>query len=266
MFKKLGGLMILTIAATLLLTACGGEDTDSLNYSPSEGETVFTQLSPPQIGDPIATVHTSMGDITFRLFPQYAPNSVDNFIGMAESGWYDDATFYRVTYQFVVQGGYWLSTDTIFDGPFYPENDTPLHNIRGAVGFIATGTATTSSIYFVQNYDVDYEVEISDRFRIFIENPTLTETDLHGNDFVVTENIPIPFLEHYIEHGGMWRLDYPGMGFAVNRPTVFGQVITGMDVVDAIASVPNTGLHGNPQRLPFENIYILGISFGYYGE
>lgn len=83
-----------------------------------------------------ATLHTSMGDITLELFPNHAPNTVNNFVSLArgEREWvdpstgqkttrplYDDTIFHRVISGFMIQGGDPLGTGT--GGPGYQFND-----------------------------------------------------------------------------------------------------------------------------------------------
>ena len=55
---------------------------------------------PPEKIDPlkqyIATLHTANGDVVLQLFPEKAPQAVNNFVFLAHSGWYDSITFYRV--------------------------------------------------------------------------------------------------------------------------------------------------------------------------
>lgn len=83
-----------------------------------------------------ATLHTSMGDITLELFPNHAPNTVNNFVSLArgEREWvdpstgqkttrplYDGTIFHRVIAGFMIQGGDPLGTGT--GGPGYQFND-----------------------------------------------------------------------------------------------------------------------------------------------
>lgn len=50
------------------------------------------------------TLKTSKGDITLELYPQAAPNTVQNFLDKAQSGYYEGLTFHRVE-DWVIQGG-----------------------------------------------------------------------------------------------------------------------------------------------------------------
>jgi peptidyl-prolyl cis-trans isomerase B (cyclophilin B) len=52
-----------------------------------------------------AIIHTNLGDITLKFFPDVAPNHVNNFIELAKKGFYNGTTFHRVIPRFVIQGG-----------------------------------------------------------------------------------------------------------------------------------------------------------------
>lgn len=54
---------------------------------------------------PIAQIMTSKGPITVELFEDHAPNTVANFISLAETGYYDGTRFHRVLPKFMAQGG-----------------------------------------------------------------------------------------------------------------------------------------------------------------
>jgi len=56
-------------------------------------------------GNPGAIIRTSMGDIQLELYRDKAPASVENFIGYANSGFYDGTIFHRVIGHFMIQGG-----------------------------------------------------------------------------------------------------------------------------------------------------------------
>lgn len=52
-----------------------------------------------------AIIETKFGDIEIRLFPDVAPNHVENFLSLAKSGFYDGTIFHRVIPGFMIQGG-----------------------------------------------------------------------------------------------------------------------------------------------------------------
>ncbi|MFN3705053.1 MAG: peptidylprolyl isomerase [Thermoflexales bacterium] len=80
----------------------------------------------------IARIRTSKGEIVVELNPQAAPQTVNNFIYLAQNGFYDGLTFHRVEPNFVIQGGDPLGTGT--GGPGYdlpPEIRLP--HVDGAI-------------------------------------------------------------------------------------------------------------------------------------
>ncbi len=52
-----------------------------------------------------AVLHTVRGEITLRMLPEIAPQSVNSFLFLAREGFYDGCTFHRVIPGFVAQGG-----------------------------------------------------------------------------------------------------------------------------------------------------------------
>lgn len=69
----------------------------------------------------VATIKTAKGDIVVELNPQAAPQTVNNFVYLAQNGFYDGLTFHRVEPNFVIQGGDPLGTGT--GGPGYQFDD-----------------------------------------------------------------------------------------------------------------------------------------------
>ena len=72
--------------------------------------------------NPVVTIEMENGGIiTAELYPDVAPQSVYNFISLANSGFYDGLIFHRVIPGFMIQGGDPLGTGT--GGPGYQFND-----------------------------------------------------------------------------------------------------------------------------------------------
>ena len=57
------------------------------------------------MSNPIVTFETSQGTIKAELFPEVAPNTVNNFISLVKQGFYDGLIFHRVIPGFMIQGG-----------------------------------------------------------------------------------------------------------------------------------------------------------------
>jgi Cyclophilin type peptidyl-prolyl cis-trans isomerase/CLD len=86
-----------------------------------------------------ATITTDRGKIVMDLDPQLAPNSVNNFVGLAQQGYYDGLTFHRVVPDFVIQGG--CPEGSGRGGPGYRFADEPVKGEYTA----RTPTARSSS-------------------------------------------------------------------------------------------------------------------------
>ncbi len=96
-----------------------------------------------------AEVRTSGGVFTIALFGNTAPATVDNFVSLAKSGYFNGTEFHRVVPNFVVQGG--DPTGTGMGDPGYTIrcelNDIPY--VRGVVGMALAGKDTGGSQFFV---------------------------------------------------------------------------------------------------------------------
>lgn len=99
---------------------------------------------------PVAHVETAKGTIVIELYPEDAPNTVDNFVTLAKKGFYDGLTFHRVEPGFVVQGGDPKGDGT--GGPGYTiksETNKKLSHVRGAVAMANGGRDTAGSQFYI---------------------------------------------------------------------------------------------------------------------
>ncbi|MCU1429366.1 MAG: peptidyl-prolyl cis-trans isomerase (rotamase) - cyclophilin family [Actinomycetia bacterium] len=96
-----------------------------------------------------ATITTDKGTIVLDLDPQIAPNTVNNFVGLARQGFYDGLTFHRVEPGFVIQGG--CPEGTGRGGPGYKFNDETVQGQyrAGSVAMANSGANTNGSQFFV---------------------------------------------------------------------------------------------------------------------
>ena len=95
------------------------------------------------------TVTTDRGTIVMDLDPKLAPETVNNFVGLARQGYYDGLTFHRVVPGFVVQGGCPSGSGT--GGPGYKFADEPVvaEYTLGAVAMANSGKNTNGSQFFI---------------------------------------------------------------------------------------------------------------------
>jgi len=96
-----------------------------------------------------AIIQTNHGPIHVELYPDDAPKTVDNFVKLANDGFYDRVIFHRVIPDFMIQGG--DPTGTGSGGPGYTfEDEFNHHKVeRGALAMANAGPNTNGSQFFV---------------------------------------------------------------------------------------------------------------------
>ena len=96
-----------------------------------------------------ATIETNKGTVTVELFPSDAPNTVNNFVCLAQDGYFDGTPFHRIVKGFVIQGG--DPTGTGMGGPGYRFNDEPVSRDyeRGTLAMANAGPNTNGSQFFI---------------------------------------------------------------------------------------------------------------------
>lgn len=94
-------------------------------------------------------IKTNKGDIKLELNPAEAPQTVNNFISLANEGFYNGVTFHRVERGFVIQGG--DPTGTGRGGPGYRFKDEPVKRPyrAGTVAMANAGPDTNGSQFFI---------------------------------------------------------------------------------------------------------------------
>jgi peptidyl-prolyl cis-trans isomerase A (cyclophilin A) len=168
------------------------------------------------LSDSFATLETTKGAIRVRLFPDTAPKTVENFVGLATGSrsWqdpktgaeqqrplYDGTIFHRVIPDFMIQGGDPLGTGT--GGPGYSFEDEVSGPRRfDRPGYLAMANAGPNT---------------------------------NGSQFFITQ-VPTPWLD--------------------GKHTIFGEVVDGMEVVDAIAGSERDARDRPLQELRLERVVI----------
>lgn len=180
---------------------------------------MYPQLNLAAVEGPVATFKTNKGDFAIKLFPKQAPKTVENFLGLVAKNYYDGIIFHRVIKDFMIQGGDPTGTgmggQSLWGAPFEDEFSNELFNIRGALSMANAGPSTNGSQFFiVQNQNMPAQME----------------------EQMVAAGYPKEIIEAYRQGGTPW-LDH--------RHTVFGQVVSGMEIVDEIANV-ETGIQDKP--------------------
>ena len=240
-YKK--ALAVLALVSCLALTGCSlkeklsGSASGTKTISRPAVESAETQFVHPAAGDTVAVFDTSAGAFRAVLFPQQAPQACDNFIGLAQAGYYNGLTITRVENQFVVEAGQGADGrgTTIWNGSRYPAEVTDaLHHYSGALCAAADSSGQCAGVFYVME-----------------TLPGSASVPQELVDQMNAASYRAEVVSAYQTAGGAPYLDY--------TDTVFGQVYEGMDVVDAIAQ---TAVDEN-QR-PTEAITIRSVSIETY--
>lgn len=179
----------------------------------------------PMEGAKLAVLETTKGSITLMFFEDAAPLAVENFLTHAQNGYYDHVLFHRVIPGFMVQSGDPEGTGrggkSIWGGVFRNEVSDDCRNYRGALAMANAGPDTNGSQFYIVQAGPEQ----------------LDEGVLASLERRTGSKIPDNAKEAYLRVGGAPWLD--------GGYTVFGRVIDGMNVVDAIAAV-ETGYGDRP--------------------
>ncbi len=196
-------------------------------------------------------MHTNYGDITVRLFPEYAPLAVENFVTLAMNGYYDGVTFHRVINDFVIQGGDPTGTgmggESIYGQDFENEITPNLRHFSGALAMAnAGGNATNSSQFYIVEADT-----IDERTKADLELIKNNPLEEYYEGYYYQDLMSPVIADNYLKLGGLPGLD--------GGYTIFGQVVDGMDIVHKIAE---TAVDSSDK--PLEDIVISSINIKGY--
>jgi len=104
--------------------------------------------------NPVIVLETNQGIIEIKLFPEIAPRTCENFLGLIEKGYYDGIIFHRVIEDFMIQGGDPTGTgrggESIWGHPFEDEVSSSIKFDRpGLLAMANAGPNTNGSQFFI---------------------------------------------------------------------------------------------------------------------
>ena len=246
MFRKVMAALVSCAAAAALFTSCGKqitvdeekENSSSSSSSSTAKKSGIANFTAPEQGDQIIEMTIKdYGTVTFRLFPEYAEKGVENFVALAQSGYYDGLIFHRIIKDFMIQGGDPTGTgmggESTWGGSFDGGADEHLINCAGALVYANSGSTATDGSQF---YIVTGTVATDEDFDFYAQNG-LTFTD--------------EAKQIYETAGGAPWLD--------GDYTVFGQVIDGLDVVFEVQNVET-----NESAKPLTDVVMESVKVGTY--
>lgn len=235
---------LLSTACAIGLTGCGNKVTAG---------NVAEEMSFKD-GDKIAEITIEdYGTITAKLFPEIAPNAVENFEKLAKNGYYDGLKIHRVAKDMCIQGGSLNGDGTggmamINDSGEFPiETSENARNFYGALGYAASETGKNTTQFYIVNCKKTTDITQYSPDLIRNEANTIAEQKEGLEDGDPTAE-KLKFQEsclnnladmmgkasddvkkRYAEKGGypLWDGSY----------TIFGQVYEGFDVLDKLSGV-----------------------------
>ena len=149
-----------------------------------------------------AVISTQFGDIVLEFFDDIAPKHVESFKLHAQNGYYNGTTFHRVIPGFMIQGG----------DPLTKSDDRSRHGTGGnAAKYFGIGNESNES-----TWDLPAEFSPTPHERGILSMARSQNPDSGGSQFFIC---------------------VADARFLDNQYTVFGKVVSGLDVVDAIVSV-----------------------------
>jgi len=162
----------------------------------------------------IAVITTKFGDIKLEFFDDIAPKHVESFKLHAQNGYYDGTTFHRVIPGFMIQGG----------DPLTKSEDKSRHGTGGnAAKFFGIGSEDSES-----TWDLPAEFSTTTHVRGILSMARSQNPDSGGSQFFIC---------------------VADANFLDNQYTVFGKVVSGMEVVDAIVSAPRDARDNPDDRI-----------------
>lgn len=216
----------------------------------------LVQLDEPKEGDPIAIVDTTLGEVRFVLYPEYAPLAVKNFTELAESGFYDN------TYVFHSESGAYcglgckskngsVKEELKLDRELVPrELHQNLWPFKGAVVSLTTSMDTT----FFERMFGGGKYYCGSRFA-FINTLELSDEE---KDSLRESSGSEELADAFIEKGGIPNFS--------QQMTVFGQIYQGLDVAERLSDLETLVGTSDIFKVPKDDIMINSVTIGQYSK
>ncbi len=142
-------------AGTLVLASCACQVPEPTpEPAPEPTAKPKTYSAPPAMvidtgKDYTATIETKRGNMALELFASDVPNTVNNFVFLANDGFYNGTTFHRVVPGFVVQGGDPTGTGRGNPGYAFADEFSEHTHLAGALSMANSGSDTNGCQFFI---------------------------------------------------------------------------------------------------------------------
>jgi len=138
---------MITLMILFSVLACKGQENDQVKSQEPQTKNESEEMT-------VAVIKTNMGTIEIELFAEQTPKTVENFVGHADSGYYNKVIFHRVIENFMIQGGDPTGTgrggESIWGKPFADEIVPSLtFDEPGILAMANAGPNTNGSQFFI---------------------------------------------------------------------------------------------------------------------
>ena len=249
-------------------TGTSSSAADMVKNAPASGGNVGDVTIQP--GDIVAEFEIEgFGTIKAKLFPDIAPIGVQNFIQLAQDGFYTGKNIHRVIEGFMFQGGslngdgtggtaaYTGSDDG--SGTFGIETSENARHFYGALCYANAAGQNSTQFYIVNSKSVDDPADYDKAIEQLKAEREKYEVGTDGYEYYtyyidsytkVADKLR-SLSDKYKEQGGTPSLD--------DDYTVFGQVVEGFDVIDNVSAVEVTANSSGEQSKPVKDIIIKSV-------
>ena len=126
---------------------------DSIDYTISDGKEEVTSKIHVIVADanPIAIIDTTQGTVVVELYEDKVPNTCENFIKLANDGFYSGLVFHRVIDDFMIQGGGFDADGNQKESPYGAidlEINTEVRHVDGAIAMARTNDPNSATSQF----------------------------------------------------------------------------------------------------------------------
>ncbi len=144
----------IVLALVFAVTFIGCQSSDTVKEKTEEQTTSTEEEIQMPESMTVAVMNTNMGTIEIELFADKTPKTVENFVGLANKGYYDGIIFHRVIADFMIQGGDPTGTgrggESLWGTSFADEFVTELrHDTPGILSMANSGPNTNGSQFFI---------------------------------------------------------------------------------------------------------------------
>lgn len=237
---KKSGIVFTIIALLVVIALIGG-----ICYG-------YYKKATEKIINPIVTMEVEgYGTIKLELYPEMAPNTVANFVTLAQNGFYDGTMFHRVVKDFMIQGGGYILEDTT-------DEETGEKKEEKTIKSATLGDLGVEGNRAEKEYTIKGEM-LANGYNNTLKHEegviSMARADYTSHSSTLAE-------ESYNSGSAQFFIMTKDTFYLDGLYTSFGKVIEGLDIVHKIENVEveKTETEGDEESTPVQNIIIKSVT------